>query len=76
MHEKPVWFVQIEMPKSLMNEVKEGSVDLAEQTIDLEDIDDAYEEDLDKQNTQQDADQAEPGVAAGPAAPEQPQQPM
>ena len=76
MHEKPVWFVQIEMPKSLMNEVKEGSVDLAEQTIDLEDIDDAYEEDLDKQNTQQDADQADPGVAAGPAAPEQPQQPM
>lgn len=53
MVEKPVWFVQIEIPKDLMNEIKEGSIDLADQTIDLEDIDDAYEEDLDKQNTQE-----------------------
>lgn len=51
---KPVWFVEIEVPKSLMNEIKEGSIDLADQTIDLEDIDEAYEEDLDKENTQQD----------------------
>jgi hypothetical protein len=53
MAEKPVWFVQIEVPKELMNEIKEGSIDLADQTIDLEDIDEAYEDDLDKQNTQQ-----------------------
>lgn len=53
MAEKPVWFVQIEVPKDLMNEIKEGSIDLADQTIDLEDIDEAYEDDLDKQSTQQ-----------------------
>lgn len=51
--EKKVWFVCIEIPKALMNEMKEGSIDLADQTIDLDDIEKAYEEDLDKENTQQ-----------------------
>lgn len=51
-HKRPVWFVKIEMPKQLMNDIKEGSIDLAEQTIDLEDLDQAYEEDLDKQGAQ------------------------
>lgn len=53
MVEKQVWFVQIEIPKDLMNEIKEGTIDLADQTIDLDDIDQAYEDDLDKENTQQ-----------------------
>jgi hypothetical protein len=53
MMKKPVWFVQIEIPKELMNEIKEGSIDLADQTIDLEEIDQAYEEDLDKEDTKQ-----------------------
>jgi hypothetical protein len=53
MHDKPVWFVQITIPKDLMNEIKEGSIDLADQTIELDEIEDAYEEDLDKENTQQ-----------------------
>lgn len=51
--EKKVWFVCIEVPKDLMNEIKEGSIDLADQTIDLDDIENAYEDDLDKENTQQ-----------------------
>jgi hypothetical protein len=50
MEERPVWFVQIRMPKELMNDIKEGSIDLADQTIDLEEIENAYEEDLDKQD--------------------------
>lgn len=62
MVEKKVWFVEIEIPKDLMNELKEGSIDLADQTIDLEDIDQAYEDDLDKENTQQ-----EQAPAGGPA---------
>jgi hypothetical protein len=53
MVEKQVWYVQIEIPKDLMNEIKEGTIDLADQTIDLDDIDQAYEDDLDKENTQQ-----------------------
>ena len=37
-----------------MNEIKEGSIDLADQTIDLDDIETAYEDDLDKENSEQD----------------------
>lgn len=46
--ERPVWFVSITIPKDLMDDIKEGSIDLAEQTIDLNELDDAYDEDLDK----------------------------
>lgn len=68
MIEKKVWFVQIEIPKDLMNEIKEGSIDLADQTIDLEDIDEAYEDDLDKENVKQE-DENQEGAMAGSAAP-------
>lgn len=71
--EKKVWLVEIEIPKHLMNELKEGSIDLADQTIDLEDIEQAYEEDLDKENTQQETQNdnkvmpaGQEGMAAGP----------
>ena len=78
MQEKKVWFVEIEVPKDLMNEVKEGSIDLADQTIDLEELDDAYDNDLDKENTQETTapDQMggmdmgnTPGTPPGPGAP-------
>lgn len=62
MIERHVWLVNIVMPKELMNDVKEGSIDLADQTIDLEDLDEAYAEDLDK-NRDEDA----PGGALGAA---------
>ena len=45
---KKVWLVMIEMPKELMNEIKEGSIDLAGQTVDLQELDDSYDEDLDQ----------------------------
>lgn len=54
MIEKPVWFVEIKIPRELMNDIKEGSIDLADQTIELDELDDAYEDDLDKENTKQD----------------------
>lgn len=66
MVEKKVWFVEIEIPKSLMNSIKEGSIDLADQTIDLEDIDQAYEDDLDKENTQQKI-ASQPGTPMSPS---------
>lgn len=68
--EKKVWFVCIEIPKELMNEIKEGSIDLADQTIDLEEIENAYEDDLDKENTQQEGEgtSQEPGMMPGPEA--------
>jgi len=53
MEERSVWFVYIEIPKDLLDDIKEGSVDLAGQTIDLEDLDNAYDQDLDKTGEQE-----------------------
>jgi hypothetical protein len=69
MEERPVWFVKIRIPKELMNDIKEGSIDLADQTIDLEEIENAYEEDLDKQD-------AENQEAQSPIAPSPVQAPI
>lgn len=51
MIEREVWLVRITMPKELMNDIREGSIDLAGQTINLEELDTAYDEDLDKEGT-------------------------
>jgi hypothetical protein len=40
------------MPKSLMSDIRTGSVELEDQDIDLADLDDAYEQDLDKEQLQ------------------------
>lgn len=60
--ERPVWLVQITMPKSLMSDIRTGSIELEDQEIDLQDLDQAYEQDLDKEefqseNQQQNAQQ-------------------
>lgn len=39
----PVWLVTITMPKSLMHEITQGSIDLEKETIDAQDIKDAYD---------------------------------
>ena len=53
--EKPVWLVEIVMPKSLMNDIKTGSIEMEDQEIDLGELDQAYEMDLDKEENQSDA---------------------
>ena len=57
--EKPVWLVEISMPKSLMSDIKTGSIEMEDQDIDLQDLDDAYEQDLDKQETSTDQNEQE-----------------
>lgn len=57
MKERPVWFVFIEIPNDLLDDIREGSIDLAEETIDLEEIDDAYDDDLDKDDNLEDENQ-------------------
>ena len=52
--EKKVWLVQISMPKALMSDIRTGSVELEDEEIDLEDLDSAYEQDLDKDSYQND----------------------
>lgn len=39
----PVWLVKIVMPKSLMQEIHQGSLELEAGSIDMEDIEQAYE---------------------------------
>ena len=52
--EKKVWLVEITMPKSLMSDIRTGSVELEDQDIDLADLDDAYEQGLDQESYQSD----------------------
>lgn len=51
MKPKSVWLVYIEMPKEIMDDIREGSIDLADQTIDLNELDDAYDEDMQKEDS-------------------------
>ena len=59
MAKKPVWLVTIVMPKKLMQEIQQGSLELESATLDLEDIESAYEEGTDEAMdlNQQDAEQ-------------------
>jgi hypothetical protein len=50
--ERPVWLVTITMPKSLISEIRTGSIEMEGEEIDLQDLDKAYEEDLDSQANQ------------------------
>lgn len=44
MKKTPIWLVKIVMPKKLMQEIQQGSLELESATLDLEDIEGAYEE--------------------------------
>jgi hypothetical protein len=52
--EKKIWLVSITVPKALMSDIRTGSVELEDQDIDLADLDDAYQQDLDKDSYQND----------------------
>lgn len=52
MIEREIWLIRIEMPKDLMNDIREGSIDLAGQNIDLDELDSAYENDLDTEGSE------------------------
>ena len=52
--EKKIWLVEITMPKSLMSDIRTGSVELEDEEIDLQDLDQAYEQDLDQESYQSD----------------------
>lgn len=67
--ERRVWLVEIEMPKSLMTDIRTGSIELEDQDLDLEELDQAYEEDLDQQEFRDNDDQTQPTSAPAPSAP-------
>lgn len=47
--DKRVWLCEITMPKNLISDIKTGSIELEDEEIDLEDLEDAYEQNLDQQ---------------------------
>lgn len=49
----PVWLVEIVMPKKLMQEINQGSLELESGNIDVEDMEQAYEQGLDDKMYQQ-----------------------
>ena len=56
--EKKIWLVEIVIPKALMSDIRTGSIELEDQDVDLEDLDQAYEQDLD-QDSYQNEEQAD-----------------
>lgn len=68
MVEKPVWLVEIKMPKQLMRDIRKGSIELESENIDLEDLEQSYEvgldddvyKDQDQQNGQETQPQLQP----------------
>jgi hypothetical protein len=56
--DREVWIINITIPKQLISDMREGSIDIANQTIDLEDLDSAYERDYDTEGLK---DQEQPG---------------
>lgn len=74
MKKKKVWLIYIEISKELMDEIREGSIDLAGQNIELDELDDSYAENLDKDDMEEDSAQDGSGGPLGmggpmPAAP-------
>jgi hypothetical protein len=67
--EKKIWLVQITMPKALMNDIRTGSVELEDEEIDLQDLDDAYEQDLDQESYQNEQQAQNAQQTLQPAAP-------
>jgi hypothetical protein len=77
-----VWLVEIVMPKQLMSEIKQGSVELEGEKLDIDEIETAYEEGMDEDELQGDTaseDTGNEGAAPGAAPagmPPAPQQQM
>ena len=55
----PIWLVEIVMPKKLMQEINQGSLELESGTVDVEDIESSYEEGLDTKMYKTDIESSE-----------------
>lgn len=70
MASKPVWLVEIVMPKKLMQDITKGSIELEGETVSAEDIEQAYETGADEDVYKSPDQQSDPSAAgAMPAAP-------
>lgn len=65
MSERDVWLVQLVLPKSLMNDIREGSIDLADEEIDLSKIDDAFKDDMEPEDSDMNEESPDMGMDMG-----------
>lgn len=74
MGKAPVWLVEVVMPKKLMQEIHRGSLELESETIDAEDIEQAYETGTDDDTYKTQEEQNTSPTQAGQQAPTAPEQ--
>ena len=56
----PIWIVEIKMPRTIMQDIYRGTMEVEGERIDLDDINSAYQQDLDLEGTKNDnTDEAE-----------------
>lgn len=63
---KPVWLVTITIPKKLMSDIQQGSIELENETLERDEIDTAYEEGMDDEAQQQQQQTQQPINMAAP----------
>lgn len=61
----PIWLVTITLPKKLMSEIQQGSIEVENEKLDLDDIEQAYEEGVDEESTQTQDQQGQQDPMAG-----------
>ena len=67
----PVWYVEMMLPKKLMANIKQGSVDIAGEEVDLADLQNSIEKGLTKNSVTQNNNQGTEPVESHPEASEQ-----
>jgi hypothetical protein len=68
----PVWYVEMMLPKKLMSDIKQGSVDIAGEEVDLSDLQNSMEKGLtDQSATTQQQGQPQPNTPQQPQVPVQ-----
>lgn len=65
----PVWVVSIKMPKELIADIEQGSLEIAGEDIDIEDVQNAYQQGIDQESTVQ-TDQSQSDLTMGAQEPE------
>jgi hypothetical protein len=71
MQRHPIWLVEITIPKQLISDIQRGSLELENETLDMQDVEQAYETGMDDDVNRTDDAQAGPDQ---PAQQQQPQQ--
>ena len=66
LQKSPIWLVEIVMPRKLMADIEQGALELESGTVDMEDIENAYENGADNEITDQMSAEPVQGGQNGP----------